>query len=112
MERNKMHFGKQRQHDLENQSGAYLILGENMKAARLKRCLSVTELASRAKVNRSTIYHIENGKATVSLFSFFNVLKILELYDGVFDIISSDLEGNTIFKRKMMIKESTKSYKL
>ena len=112
MERNKIYFGSQRKYDLEIQSDPYRILGENMKAARLKRCFSVTELASRAKVNRSTIYHIENGKATVSLFSFFNLLKILELYDDVFSVISNDQHGNTIFKRKMMIKESTKNYKL
>ena len=112
MERNTKYFGRQRKYDLEQQLDLYRILGENMKAARIKRCFSVSELSSRAKVNRSTIYHIENGKPTISLFSFFNVLKVLELYEDVMNIIALDLQGNTIFKRKMMIKEATKNYKL
>ncbi len=96
----------------ETQADEYKDLGENIKAARLKRCLSVMELASRSRITRSTLYQIEHGKPTVSLYSFFNVLKALNLYDDVKKSIVEDAEGNAVFKRLMMIKESTKSYKL
>ena len=64
---------KLRKNDQERQAQQYRLIGESMKAARLKRLFSIKELASRAKVDRSTIYHIEKGKPTISLFSFLNV---------------------------------------
>ncbi len=103
---------KLRKNDQESQAQQYRLIGESMKAARLKRLFSIKELASRAKVDRSTIYHIEKGKSTISLFSFLNVLKALDLFEDVMRFIDNDIQGNIIFKRKMMIKENTKSYKL
>ena len=103
---------KLRKNDQERQAQQYRLIGESMKAARLKRLFSIKELASRAKVDRSTIYHIEKGKPTISLFSFLNVLKALDLYEDVMRFIDNDVQGNIIFKRKMMIKENTKNYKL
>lgn len=103
---------KLRKNDQERQAQQYRLIGESMKAARLKRLFSIKELASRAKVDRSTIYHIEKGKSTISLFSFLNVLKALDLFEDVMRFIDNDIQGNIIFKRKMMIKENTKSYKL
>lgn len=106
------HFCLSKKAYFETQANEYKDLGENIKAARLKRRLSVMELASRSRITRSTLYQIENGKPTVSLYSFFNVLKALNLYDDVKKYIVQDAEGNSIFKRLMMIKENTQKYKL
>jgi hypothetical protein len=46
---------KLRKNDQEGQAQQYRLIGESMKAARLKRLFSIKELASRAKVDRSTI---------------------------------------------------------
>ena len=75
----KISHRRDRKYDQDRQADEYRLLGESMKAARLKRLFSIKELAERARVDRSTIYHIEHGKPTISLFSFLNVLKVLDL---------------------------------
>ncbi len=110
--KNKISHRRDRKYDQDRQADEYRLLGESMKAARLKRLFSIKELAERARVDRSTIYHIEHGKPTISLFSFLNVLKVLDLYEDMMRFIDNDVQGNIIFKRKMMIKENTKNYKL
>lgn len=112
MERKNPDYGWQRKLSLANQAEEFKIIGNHMKTARIKRCFSVAELAYLANVNRSTIYHIENGKPTISLFSFFVVLKALGLYEDVRNIIVLDIYGNEIFQRKILIKNAIKHYKV
>jgi DNA-binding XRE family transcriptional regulator len=108
----KSNYENRRNYALIDQAEEFKLIGNHLKTARIKRCFSVTELASLAGVNRSTIYHIENGKPTISLFSFFNVLKALGLYEDIKNIVVLDIHGNAIFQRKILIKNSTKNYKL
>ena len=109
---NKIQRSKKRISDIKGQLQAYKTLGDKIKVARNKRLFTVSELASIANVNRATIYHIENGKSTVSLFSFFNVLSALGLLEDVKKVIYLDLKGNEIFERKTLIKNAIKAYKL
>ncbi|MBP5999513.1 MAG: helix-turn-helix domain-containing protein [Sediminibacterium sp.] len=112
MKSNKLGYGYQRKLALERHTEEFEIIGNNLKTARIKRCFSVAELAYLANVNRSTIYHIENGKPTISLFSFFSVLKALDLYEDVKNIIVLDIHGNEIFQRKILVKNAIKHYKV
>ena len=112
MERKKINYGYQRKLSIANQAEEFKIIGNHMMSARIKSCFTVTELASLANVNRSTIYNIENGKSTISLFSLFAVLKALDLYEDVKKIIVLDVHGNAIFQRKILIKNAIKNYKL
>lgn len=54
-------------------------LGENIRLARLRRNLSATMLAERAGMTRMTLNAVENGKPTVSLGAYANVLFSLGL---------------------------------
>ena len=112
MKKNKNGYGKKRAFALVNQAEEFKIIGDHMKTARIKRCFTVSELAYMANVNRSTIYHIENGKATISLFSFFNVLKALGLYEDVKNVVVLDIHGNAIFQRKILVKNAIKNFKV
>lgn len=112
MEKGKKMYGQQKKYAIERQAEEFEIIGNHLKTARIKRCFSVAELAYLANVNRASIYQIEKGKPTVSLFTFFNVLKALELYEEVRKIIIIDLNGNAIFQRKILLKNAIKNYKL
>lgn len=54
-------------------------LGENIKLARLRRKLSLEQVAERANISRPTLTAIEKGSPTVSIGSYFLVLQVLGL---------------------------------
>ena len=71
-------------------------MGENIKLARKRRKLTTIQVAERAGIDRSTLYHIEKGNPRVSLGAYFNVLRVLGLQD---DLLK--LAGNDEFGRKL-----------
>jgi transcriptional regulator with XRE-family HTH domain len=71
-------------------------MGENFKLARKRRKLTMVQVAERARIDRTTLYHIEKGSGSVSLAAYFNVLRVLGLQD---DILK--LAGNDEFGRKL-----------
>lgn len=54
-------------------------MGENIKLARLRRKLSLEQVAERANISRPTLSAIEKGVPTVSIGSYFLVLQVLGL---------------------------------
>lgn len=65
------------------------IFGENIKLARLRRKLSMGQVAERAGISRSTLIKIEKGDASVSMGSYFQVLYVMKL-DKDFLIVAKD----------------------
>lgn len=57
-------------------------IADNIKMARERRSIKVTELASRIGVDRGTIIRLEKGASTVSLGLYLEVLNHLNLLDG------------------------------
>lgn len=64
-------------------------LGQRLRLARLRRRLSVTELAARVDASRATIHRLEQGNLSVSLAVLLRVLAVLGLEDDL-DLIARD----------------------
>ena len=71
-------------------------MGENIKLARKRRELTSVQVAERAGINRSTLYHIEKGNPRVSLGAYFNVLRVLGLQDDFLKLAADDEFGRKL----------------
>lgn len=69
------------------------IFGENLKAARLRRKLSMEQVAERASLSRSTLGAMEKGSATVSIGSYMQVLFVLGLDEDILKMAADDALG-------------------
>ena len=87
------------------------IVGEQIKLARLRRNLSVAQVAERATCSPLTVSRIEKGAPTVAIGIYLRVLYALQLDDdiqrirtGVVGAVGSDTKGNLRFILKMIVK--------
>lgn len=71
-------------------------LGENIKLARKRRNLTTIQVAERAGINRSTLYQIEKGNSSVSLGSYFTVLRVLGLHEDFLKLAADDEFGRKL----------------
>lgn len=71
-------------------------LGENIKLARKRRKLTTTQVSERAGINRTTLYHIEQGKPTVAMGAYFNVLRVLNLHEDFLKLAADDNLGRKL----------------
>jgi len=58
-------------------------LGADLRAARLRRRLSATAVAERARTSRYTLARIEKGDAHVSIGIYLSVLNVYGLVGGI-----------------------------
>lgn len=72
------------------------VFGENIKLSRLRRKLSTNQLAERAGIGRTTIYHIERGSPGVSIGYHLKVLSVLGLSEDILTIAKDDVLGRKI----------------
>lgn len=70
--------------------------GENIKLARKRRKLTTTQVAERATINRTTLYHIEQGKPSVAIGAYFNVLRVLNLHEDFLKLAADDEFGRKL----------------
>ena len=71
-------------------------LGENIKLARKRRKLTTIQVAERANINRTTLYHIEQGKPSVAIGAYFNVLRVLNLHEDFLKLAGDDEFGRKL----------------
>jgi transcriptional regulator with XRE-family HTH domain len=71
-------------------------MGENIKLARKRRKLTTIQVAERAGIDRSTLYHIEKGNPSVSIGAYFNVLRVLGLQDDILKLAGDDEIGRKL----------------
>ena len=71
-------------------------LGENIKLARKRRKLTTTQVAERANIDRTTLYYIEQGKPSVAIGSYFNVLRALNLHEDFLKLAADDEFGRKL----------------
>lgn len=71
-------------------------LGENIKRARKRRKLTTIRLAEIANIDRTTLYYIERGRASVSMGAYFNVLRALNLHHDFLKIAREDPDGRAL----------------
>lgn len=71
-------------------------LGENIKLARKRRKLTTIQVSERAGIDRKTLYKVERGNPRVTLGTYFNVLRILNLQDDFLKLALDDEFGRKL----------------
>lgn len=71
-------------------------LGENLRLARRRRRLTTSQVAERAGISRSTLYHLEKGEANSSLGTLLQVLVALRLENDLASIAADDELGRKL----------------
>jgi transcriptional regulator with XRE-family HTH domain len=71
-------------------------LGERMRAARLRRRLSATEMAERMGVSRATLHSLERGDLSIGLGVLVRALGILGLEDDLASLAADDELGRRL----------------
>ena len=77
-------------------------MGENIKLARKRRNLTTIQVAERAGIDRSTLYHIEKGNPSVSMGAYFNALRVLGLQDDFLKLAADDEFGRKLQDLKLI----------
>ena len=70
--------------------------GENIKLARLRRKLSLEQVAERAGISRSTLWAIEKGSDSVAISSYIQVLFVLGLEKDFTLLAKDDVLGRKL----------------
>jgi transcriptional regulator with XRE-family HTH domain len=81
------------------------ILGENITLARLRRKLTMVQVAERADIARSTLHLIEKGSENVAIGSYFNVLRSLNLHLDFLKLAGDDELGRKLQDLDLLNKE-------
>ena len=71
-------------------------LGENIKLARLRRKLTMQQVAERANISRKTLWHIEKGSPHIGIGSILKVLSVLGLANELLQVAKDDVFGRKI----------------
>ena len=71
------------------------VVGEQIKLARLRRNLSVAQVAERATCSPLTVSRIEKGVPTVAIGIYLRVLYALQLDDDILWLAKEDKLGKT-----------------
>lgn len=73
-----------------------LVVGEQIKLARLHRNLSVAQVAERAACSPLTVSRIERGVPTVAIGIYLRVLYVLQLDDDILWLAKEDTLGRSL----------------
>ncbi|MEM1359242.1 MAG: helix-turn-helix transcriptional regulator [Bacteroidota bacterium] len=98
-------MGAKRQKLLPKESRVLENLGENIKLARLRRKLTMKQVAERANLSRKTLWHIEKGSAHISIGNVLQVLSVLGFRNELGDIASNDLLGRKLQDMQLLVKK-------
>lgn len=79
-------------------------MGENIRLARKRRKLTTMQVSERAGIDRTTLYYIEKGNASVSIGAYFNVLRVLGLQDDFLKLAADDKLGRKLQDLKLISK--------
>jgi len=83
-------------------------LGENLKLARRRRKLTSEQVAERANISRSTLWHVEKGSDHISIGIFLQVFSVLGLADDFKQLASDDSLGRKLQDAKLITKKRIK----
>ena len=72
------------------------VVGEQIKLARLRRNLSVAQVAERATCSPLTVSRIEKGVLTVAIGIYLRVLYALQLDDDILSLAKDDKLGRAL----------------
>jgi transcriptional regulator with XRE-family HTH domain len=80
-------------------------VGEQIKLARLRRKYSGEMVAERAGIGRNTLISIEQGRPSVSIGHYLNVLKVLGLENDILALAKDDELGRKLQDAQLGTKE-------
>lgn len=72
------------------------VVGEQIRLARLRRNLSIAQVAERATCSSLTVARIEKGAPTVAIGIYLRVLYALQLDDDILYIAKDDTLGRAL----------------
>lgn len=72
------------------------VVGEQIRLARLRRNLSIAQVAERATCSPLTVMKIEKGTPTVSIGIYLRVLYALQLDDDILALAKDDALGRAL----------------
>ncbi len=81
------------------------IVGEQIKLARLRRNLSVAQIADRATCSPLTVARIEKGMPTVAIGIYLRVLYALQLDDDILWLAKEDKLGRALQDLSMVVRK-------
>lgn len=89
------------------------LVGEQIKLARLRRNLSIAQIADRATCSPLTVSRVEKGAPTVSIGIYARILYALQLDDDLLLLAKDDKLGRTLqdLGLKQRQRTSTRKYK-
>ena len=77
-------------------------LGERLRLARKRRKLTTGQVAERAGISRSTLYHLEMGEANSSMGTLLQVLVALRLEDDLALLGKDDVLGQRMMDAELL----------
>ena len=72
------------------------LVGEQIRLARLRRNLSIAQIAERATCSPLTVSRVEKGAPTVAIGIYLRILYALQLDDDILAITKDDALGRTL----------------
>ena len=72
------------------------LVGEQIRLARLRRNLSIAQIAERATCSTLTVSRVEKGVPTVAIGIYLRILYALQLDDDILAIAKDDSLGRTL----------------
>ena len=72
------------------------IVGEQFRLARLRRNLTMEQVAQRAQCSRPTLDRLEKGSSQVSIGVVLRVLNALQLEDDILNLAKDDVLGHIV----------------
>lgn len=80
-------------------------VGKNIKLARLRRDLSMEQVAERAGIGRTSLVKVEKGDGGVAFATYLKVLFVLGLEGDIKRIAEDDTMGYRLQDAKLITKE-------
>lgn len=80
------------------------IVGEQIRLARLRRNLSMEQIAERASCSVPSLASVENGRPTVSIGIYLRVLYALGLHKDILKIAADDPLGRNLQDMNLTLK--------
>ncbi|GHU76076.1 transcriptional regulator [Bacteroidia bacterium] len=77
--------------------------GGNIKLARLRRNLTMEQIAERAGISRSTLWQVEKGVPTVSFGVYAQVLFVLGLEKDILQLAGDDMLGRKLQDAELLL---------